>query len=67
MIMVISLLTTSEQKQVKKWDQSVSRAKIFLFIVRFKKLGFSAPLKLNINFNIFSLKILFSVKKSNYR
>jgi len=31
-------------KQVKKWDQNVSRAKIFLFIVKFKKLMFSAPL-----------------------
>jgi len=31
--------------QVKKWDQNVFRAKIFpLFIVKFKKLGFSAPL-----------------------
>jgi len=38
-------LTTFLQKQVKKCDQNVSRAKIFsLFIVKFKKLGFSAPL-----------------------
>jgi len=30
----------------KKWDQNVSRDKIFsLFIVKFKKLGFSVPLK----------------------
>jgi len=33
------------KKQVKKWDQSISRDKIFsLFLVKFKKLGFSAPL-----------------------
>jgi len=32
-------------KQVKKWDQNVSRAKNFsLFIVKFKKSGFSDPL-----------------------
>jgi len=29
-------LTTFKQKQLKKWDQNVSRAKIF--IVKFKKL-----------------------------
>jgi len=31
------------QKQVTKRDQNVSKAKIFLFVVKFKKLGFSAP------------------------
>jgi len=34
------------QKQVKKWDQNISRAKIFLFIVKFKKLRFTYPLKI---------------------
>jgi len=29
MLQVISPLTTSSQKQVKKWDQSVSRDKIY--------------------------------------
>jgi len=31
-------------KEIKKWDQNLSRAKIFLlFMVKLKKLGFSAP------------------------
>jgi len=41
-----STLITFQQKQVKKWIQIVSRAKIFsLFIVKFKNLGLSAPLR----------------------
>jgi len=37
-------------KQVKKWDKSVSKDKNFsLFLVKFKKLGFSAPLRYPLN------------------
>jgi len=32
MLKVISPITISQQKQVKKWDQSVSRHKIFLYL-----------------------------------
>jgi len=32
------------QKQVKKWDQAFLEPKFSLFTVKFKKLGFSAPL-----------------------
>jgi len=46
MLKVISPLTTFYQKQVKKWKQNVSRAKIFIPIIKFKKLGLSAPLKI---------------------
>jgi len=34
------------KSKFKKWDQNVSRAKNFLFIVKLKKLGFSVPLSL---------------------
>jgi len=34
-----STLKTFQQKQVKKWDQSVSRAKCSLYIVKLKKVG----------------------------
>jgi len=38
---LLQLLT----KQVKKWDQNLLKAKIFLYLlVKFKKLDFSAPL-----------------------
>jgi len=39
-------------KQVKKWGQSVSRNKIFLFLVKFKKLWFSADLRHRIRIRI---------------
>jgi len=38
------LIQLFNKSKLRKCDQNVSRAKIFLFIVKFKKLGFSASL-----------------------
>jgi len=38
------LLQLFNKSNFKKWDRNVSRAKFFLFIVKFKKLGLSVPL-----------------------
>jgi len=38
------LLQLFNKSKFKKWEQNISRAKNFLFIVKLKKLGFSAPL-----------------------
>jgi len=39
------VLITSKQKQVKKWNQTFLKPKFFSR-VKFKKLGFSAPLNI---------------------
>jgi len=51
------LLQLFNQKKVKKWDQNVSRVKFFLFKVKFKKLGFSAPLTL-VSISVFCIVLV---------